>query len=298
MADLEPIFTAQRARLLAIAYRMVGSAATAEDIVQEAWLRVREVDAQTVQSPPALLRKVVVNLCLDHLKSARQQRETYVGPWLPEPVRAEPPETPSADERIDELESLSMAFLLILETLSPLERAVFLLREVFDYDFDEIAVSIGRSPAACRQLCHRAREHVDKRRTRYRVAKSQHTQVMQAFVAATMSGDVEQLSRILCEGVVATSDGAGQVRAARKEVIGRDRVSRFIAGLSKRGLAGATYQPDWMNGFPALLAFVSDQLVMVMIIESDGAQVTALRFVLAPEKLRGLQASLKEAGRI
>lgn len=288
MADLEPSFTAQRARLLAIAYRMLGSTATAEDIVQEAWLRVRDIDAATVQSAPALLRKVVVNLCLDHLKSARQARETYIGPWLPEPVRAEPPETPRADDRIDEIESLSMAFLLILETLSPLERAVFLLREVFDYDFDEIAASIGRSPAACRQLFHRAREHVDARRTRYRVPKAQHTQVLQAFIAATMSGDVAELSRLLCDGVVATSDGGGQARAALKEVRGRDRVSRFIAGLSKRGFAGAIYQTDWMNGHPALLAFVGGVLKLVMIVESDGTEVKALRFVLAPDKLRGL----------
>jgi RNA polymerase sigma-70 factor (ECF subfamily) len=293
MADLEPSFTAQRARLLAIAYRMVGSTQTAEDLVQEAWLRVRDIDAATVQSPPALLRKVVMNLCLDHLKSARQARESYIGPWLPEPVRAEPDDTPSADERIDEVESLSMAFLLILETLSPLERAVFLLREVFDYDFDEIGAALGRSAAACRQLFHRAREHVDARRTRYRVAKAQHTQVMTAFLAATMSGDVAELSRLLCEDVVATSDGGGQARAARKEILGRDRVSRFVAGLSQRGFAGATYELDWMNGHPALLAFVEGQLKLVMIVESDGAQVTALRFVLAPDKLRGLVRSLR-----
>jgi len=291
MADLEPSFTAQRPRLLAIAYRMVGSIQTAEDLVQEAWLRVRDIDAATVQSPPALLRKVVVNLCLDHLKSARQARETYIGPWLPEPVRAEPPDTPEtrgADDRIDELESLSMAFLLILETLSPLERAVFLLREVFEYDFDEIGAAIGRSAAACRQLFHRAREHVDAKRTRFRVAKSQHMQVMQAFLAATMSGDVAGLSQLLCESVVATSDSGGQVRAARKEILGRDRVSRFVAGVSQRGFAGAKYELDWMNGYPALLAFVDGVLKLVMIVESDGAQVTALRFVLAPDKLRGL----------
>jgi RNA polymerase sigma-70 factor (ECF subfamily) len=291
MTDLLPIFTAQRPRLLAIAYRMLGSATAAEDVLQEAWLRVRDTDDESLRTPAAFLRTVVVRLCLDQLKSAQKTRQSYIGPWLPEPVPAEPADldTQPADARIDELESISMAFLLILETLSPLERAAFLLREVFEYDFDEIATSLGRSAAACRQLFHRAQQHVEARRPRYRVARAQHLQIMQAFMAASARGDAEELSRLLRADVVATSDGGGVSRAARKPVLGRDRVTRFIVGLGRRGAAGARVVPDWLNGCPAFLFYVQEELKLVLILESDGAQVTAVRFILAPAKLRYLR---------
>jgi RNA polymerase sigma-70 factor (ECF subfamily) len=230
-----------------------------------------------------------VRLCLDTLKSARQNRETYLGPWLPEPVPAEPADEPLAESRIDELESLSMAFLLILETLSPLERAAFLLREVFEYDFDEVAAALGRSSAACRQLFHRAQEHVEARKPRYRVKKSQHLQILQAFVAATSSGDVAQLSRLLCDDVVATSDANGETRAARKTVFGRDRVSRFLIGVAKHGAADTQFVPAWLNGCPALMGSVGGELRIAILLENNGEQVTAIRFVLASAKLRWLR---------
>lgn len=296
MTAWEPSFAAQRSRLLAIAYRMLGSVAAAEDMLQEAWLRVHETDPATVEVPAALLRTVVVRLCLDQLKSARQKRETYIGPWLPEPVRAEPPDGLSAsatpDERVGELESLSMAFLLVLESLSPLERAAFLLHEVFDYSFDEIAASLGRSPAACRQLCHRAREHIARRRPRFASSKEQRMRLLQAFLAATSAGDVEGLSQLLCADAVVTTDGGGEVRAARKEVRGRDRAARLLVGIYRHGgnPPGATFEFDWVNGCPAMLSYVDGRLWLMLLIEDDGERITAVRTVMAPTKLRSLQA--------
>lgn len=293
MTAWEPIFAAQRSRLLAIGYRMLGSAAAAEDMLQEAWLRVRETDPATVDVPAALLRTVVMRLCLDQLKSARQKRETYIGPWLPEPVRAEPPPgSAPPDERVGELESLSMAFLLVLESLSPLERAAFLLHEVFDYSFDEIAVSLGRSAAACRQLCHRAREHIADRRPRFAASKEQRMRMLQAFLAATAAGDVEGLSQLLCADATVTTDGGGEVRAARKQVSGRDRVARMLVGLHSHGGGppGATFEFDWINGCPAMLSYAEGRLWLVLLVEDDGEKISAVRVVMAPTKLRGLGA--------
>jgi RNA polymerase sigma-70 factor (ECF subfamily) len=289
MAELDPTFAAHRPRLFAIAYRMLGSVAAAEDIVQEAWLRLRDTDPAGVRNADALLRTVVVRLCLDELKSARRARESYIGPWLPEPLRAEPPDTPAAaDERIDEIESLSMAFLLMLEALSPLERAAFLLREVFDYGFDELAVVLGRSEPACRQLCHRARSHIEARRSRFHVPKAQHMEMMQAFLGAIASGDVTQMSQMLCTDVVMTSDGGGEVRAARKEVHGRHRVARFLIGVARRGVAGTTSVLTWLNGYPAVIFSRDGEVMGALIVEHDGKQATAVRFVLTPRKLQHL----------
>lgn len=302
MHDWETVFATERPRLFGLAYRMLGRAAEAEDVLQEAWLRVHARDRaeakadEPVRAPAALLRTVVTRLCLDQLKSARAQREQYVGPWLPEPVYATPAPDPAADDRIGEAESLSMAFLLLLESLSPAERAVFVLREVFDYGFDEIALCLGKTEAACRQLAHRARSHVADRRPRFRASPEQRSRLLQTFMTAVAAGDVGAVSALLSAEASASSDGGGEVRAALNEVHGRDRVARLMVGLGRRGLSGATYEPGWLNGCPALLFFRDGELWGVLLLEEDGEQVHAVRIVLAPGKLRFLKdAHAKDA---
>lgn len=307
MTDWEPIFTEQRGPLFAIAYRMLGSVAEAEDVLQEAWLRVQKVrvgesatpgepEQAIAREPVALLKTVVVRLCLDQLKSARRAREAYVGPWLPEPLRQEPADGSRADERMGEIESVSMAFLLVLEALSPLERAAFLLREVFDYEFAEIARLLDRSEVSCRQLCHRAREHVAARRSRFHASREQQQRLMQAFVAALTSGDAAAMAGLLRADAVVSSDGGGEVRAALKTVQGRDRSTRLLLGLARRGAAGVSITPDWLNGCAALLLWSEGVLVGALLLESEGndpqdlTQVSAVRVVVAPSKLRHLMS--------
>jgi RNA polymerase sigma-70 factor (ECF subfamily) len=270
-------FELHRARCFAIAYRMLGSAAEAEDIVQEAWLRWQRADG--IATPAAWLTTTVTRLCLDYLKSARVRREQYVGPWLPEPI-----ETP-ADE-VDP-DSISMAFLLVLERLSPSERAVFLLRKVFDVDYAEIAGMLDKSEAAVRQLFHRAGEHVDAARPRSAASKQQHLRLLTGFLLAVQSGEVGPIEAMLAEDARSWTDGGGRTRAARNVVEGRSRVARLFAGLIKKGGA-ANLRPELreLNGWPAVLLWRGDELYQVLTIETDGEQILATHVVLNPDKLR------------
>lgn len=276
------LFAAHRTRLFGLAYRMLGSAAEAEDVLQEAHLRWQAAAHATIAAPGGWLTTVVSRLCLDQLKSARARREAYVGPWLPEPVPdeggAEPPD----------LESISLAFLVLLESLSPLERAVFVLREVFDYDFAEVAAIVGREEAACRQLAHRAREHVRARRPRFARSRAQHEQLLGAFLGAVVQGDLDALQRMLADEVVAWSDGGGRAKAARNPVFGPDRVGRLCLGLARKGGAGLDVEVATINGWPGLVARREGKVVVTLSIETDGEKIYALHVVNNPDKLTRL----------
>lgn len=263
---------------------MTGSAAEAEDILQEAFVRFVETE-QVVESPRAFLTTVVVRLCLDHLKSARARRETYVGPWLPEPLVANEEPAPQPDARAELAESLSIAFLVLLERLSPLERAAFLLREVFDQPFEEVASVLGTSEVACRQLVARARAHVDENRPRYKATNEKKQALLGAFLAACATADATALGRVLAADVVARSDGGGKVHAALKPVIGRDRVIRFFLGVLKKAPPNGFAEVTWVNGEPGLVLRTPDSVVTVVTLSIVDDLISDVWIVVNPEKL-------------
>jgi RNA polymerase sigma-70 factor (ECF subfamily) len=269
-------FEAHRAMLLGIAYRMLGSRAEAEDVVQDAFLRWRSAPRAEVRSDRAYLATVVTRLCLDQLKTARARRETYVGPWLPEPVRTDAP---------TDTESISLAFLVLLESLTPIERAVYLLCEVFDHSHAEAAEIVGRDEAACRQLLHRARAHVAARRPRFAPSQDAHRRLLVGFAAACAAGDLAGLRRLLAEDVSAWADGGGKAFAARRVVRGADAVARYYLGVTARAPRGSTLEVAEVNGWPALLARVAGRLASVIALETDGERVYAIRAIVNPDKL-------------
>lgn len=280
-----------RRALLGLAYRMLGSVADAEDVLQDALVRWHERESTTVvESPRAFMSQIVVRLCLDRLKSARARRETYVGPWLPDPVVDDRALTPDAASEL--ASDLSVALLLILERLSPLERAAFLLHDVFDTEWPEVAKSLGRSEEACRQLASRARARVKDERPRYRPSEEQQTRVMVAFGHALQTGNVGALAGLLTEDAVFLSDSNGLRKAALKPVLGRDRVSRLLVGLQNKSLSvrpDAVIRPATINGLPGVLLFEGEALreTAAFDIDEDGL-VRAVYVVVNPEKLRHL----------
>ena len=277
-------FEDYRPRLFGIAYRMLGSAMEAEDIVQEAFLRYQATPAEEIRSPQAYLSTIVTRLCLDQLKSARMTREEYIGPWLPEPIF-----TAEASQRAIEMESISMAFLVLLENLTPTERAVFLLREVFDYDYSEIATIIQKEEAACRQLFSRAKKHIHANKPRFDPSPEKHQAILGRFLTACTQGDLNSLTDLLLEDVVAYSDGGGKIAAAIRPVIGRDKVMRFILGLFKRAPEGMQYAVKPVNGMPALIIYWPDgKLFNVVNLDVEEGRIRAIRQVLNPDKLRHL----------
>lgn len=273
-------FEAQRALAFSIAYRMLGSKAEAEDIVQEAWLRWRESDLGALESDRAWLTTIVTRLCLDHVKSARVRRETYPGPWLPEPLVG-------AEERAPlDSESISLAFMLLLESLSPLERAVFLLSQVFDYSHAEIAGIIGTSEAASRQALSRAKRQLKAKRPRFASSRENHQRLLEAFLRATGLGDLNALTALFAEDVTAISDGGGKAKAALRPISGRDAVARGTLG-GARLLAAARFEYVDVNGWPGALLWLGDQLKAVISIECDDEQIHAIHAIVNPDKLQG-----------
>ena len=269
------VFEAHRTLLFGIAYRMLGSAADAEDVLQEARLRWLGADQAEVTNPRGFLVTIVSRLCLDQLGSARVRREQYVGPWLPEPIATPPDADP---------ESLSMAFLLLLERLSPAERAAFLLTEVFDYSHAEVAVALGKSEEACRQLASRARRHVREGKPRS-VDRAEHQRVLGAFVAACASGDLAGLERLLAGDAVVHSDGGGRVRAARNLVVGASRSARLLVGLARKGGAHLTIEPCEVNGLPALRMREAGRVDSVLSLDVRDGRIAAVFLVRNPDKL-------------
>ena len=286
-----------RPLLFSIAYRMTGSAGDAEDIVQEACLRVQSV-TEPIDSLKAYLTTVTTRLSIDHFRSARVQRESYIGTWLPEPLLVS--KEPEAGAYVEMADSLSLAFLVLLETLSPIERAVFLLREVFDYEYSEIAGIVDKSEDNCRQIFARGKKRIDDGKPRFEVDRKKRQELADNFFEAAQLGDMDGLVTLLSGDAAFFGDGGGKARAYPKPVFGREKVSRLIHHLFAKGRElQATFKPDVVNGEPGLLAF-DDQgrLVSVLTLDIADGQVQAIRSIVNPDKLGHLGYPLTDIGRI
>jgi RNA polymerase sigma-70 factor, ECF subfamily len=281
--DAEP----HRGRLFGLAYRMLGSVADAEDVVQETFLRWARADRETIDNPAGWLTTVCSRLCLDRLRSARRQREEYVGPWLPEPLITEGTD---ASATVLEHESLTLAFLVVLDTLSPPERVAFLLHDVFGHPHDAIARMLGRSPAAVRQLASRARRRVRDARVPAPVPRGEGEALVDAFVTATAGGDLDRLLELLAPDVEMTSDGGGAVAAARRPVTGAQAVARFLLGLGRRADDSYALRSTRVNGAPGLVILRDGRPDSVFALTAADGRVTQIHVVRNPDKLRGVDA--------
>ncbi len=274
-----------RPRLIGVAYGLLGSLAEAEDVVQEAWIRLQRSDRESIRDLTGWLVTTTSRLALDVLQSARSRRETYIGSWLPEPVET----APDPADSISLADSLSWAMLVVLETLSPAERAAFVLHDVFGLPFDEIAQTLGRAPAACRKLASRAREHVHARQPRFDVDPEAHRQVVAAFGRATASGDLEGLLGLLAPDAVFTSDGGGVVQALPRPIHGALEIARFLAGIGA-GSPGLTMQPGAVNGSPALLVFQDGRITTVLALGIREGRIATVDAIRNPHKFHGLRS--------
>ncbi len=290
--NVESWWNEHRTYLRGVAYRMLGSLADAEDVLQDAYLKVSRSPPEEVKDPRAYLRTVVLRLCLDQKKSARMKREHYVGPWLPEPVLdassiSDRPLSPG--QRLSLHEDVSLALLVSLERLSPNERAAFLLHDVFDSSYAEIATLLGRDESACRQLVSRARKQIRSDKPRFFASEAQTTALLSAFSGAVASGDVRRLEAMLTADVTYTSDGGGKVTAATKVLRGPTNVARFILGLAAKFSTGLRTRPAVINGGPGLLFFQSGRVVQALVFEFEDERVSRFFAVRNPDKLTHLQ---------
>ena len=275
-------FTTHRSLLFTVAYEMLGSAVDAEDVVQETWLRWADVDQAQVRDPRAYLVRMTTSQSLNRLRSLSRRREEYVGEWLPEPL----PTSPDVAEDVELAESVSIAMLTVLETLRPAERAVFVLREVFDLPYEEIAEVVGKSPAAVRQIGHRAREHVAARRPRMRVDRTEQQAALAEFLAAVSTGDVQRLLAVLAPDVVLVSDGGGVVAAARVPLVGATKVGALLSRLVT--LPGLTTTPAWFNGAPGARIDAAGEVTAISVEVRDG-RITHVYAIRNPAKLGWLE---------
>jgi RNA polymerase sigma-70 factor (ECF subfamily) len=276
-------FITHRSLLFTVAYEMLGSAADAEDVVQETWLRWSNVDRTDVEAPRAYLVRIVTRLALNRLRTLARRREDYVGEWLPEPLVT----TPDVAEDVEFAESVSIAMLTVLETLSPVERAVFVLREVFDLPYPEIAAAISKSPAAVRQVAHRAREHVAARRPRVQVERAEHEQVVERFLHALQTGDLPELLEVLAPDVVLIADGGGEVPAAPHPLVGGERVANMLARLAGQA-PDAIIGRTWLNGAPAVRVDLGGELNTAVSLAVANGRVTRIYAIRNPHKLARL----------
>jgi RNA polymerase sigma-70 factor, ECF subfamily len=282
--DAAAEFEELRPRLVGVAYGLLGTVSEAEDAVQDAWLRLQGSDLDEIRDLPAWLVTTTSRIALDVLRSARVRRESYVGPWLPEPVEA----APGPADTVSLADTVSWAMLVVLETLSPAERAAFVLHDVFGLSFEEVGHALGRNPAACRQLASRARKHVEARQPRFDVDPEAHREVVTAFGRATAAGDLEGLLSLLDPDAVLTSDGGGVVSAAPAPIRGATEIARFLSGLSLRDL-GLTTRATVVNGVPALLLFENGQVGSVLALGLRAGRITTIDAVRNPHKFHGLR---------
>ncbi len=284
-------FEAHRDLMFGVAYRMLGTVADAEDAVQDAWLRWSAAPRRNVAQPRAYLTKIITNTALNRLRSVRARREAYLGPWLPEPLLTK--ENPDLAERAVVAESVSLAMLVVLESLTPEERAVFVLREVFGYSHAEIGAALDRTDASVRQLAHRAREHVQARRPKFAVDRGQQDEVTRRFLDAAGGGDLDELMAVLAPEVTLTSDGGGVARAALRPVSGADKVARLLFGIRRKAgldVPGLRSELAQVNGGPGLLFTAGDRAAAAMTWEVSGGQVTAIHLITNPDKLAAISA--------
>jgi RNA polymerase sigma-70 factor (ECF subfamily) len=288
-------FQSHRPALFAIAYRMLGSATDAEDVLQDAWLRFSAARPEDVRSAKAFLTTIVTRLCLDRLKSARATREEYVGPWLPEPIATS---ERGPERSLAQAESVTLAFMVLLETLTPEERAVFLLREVFEYEYAEIADMLDLSSANCRQLFHRAKERLAERKPRFRAGVDEKRPLVERFVHAFSAGNEEELTSVLAADVGFWSDGGGKVLAAKRPVFGREAVARMLVGFRRSApatgvdLRSVRLEIVEVNDEPAMLIRIDGHLDSVYTMTVEDGAITAMRVVRNPDKLTYIERQL------
>ena len=290
--DVEDLdqFEKYRPLMFSIAYRMLGSVTEAEDMLQNAYVRYRQMEASTIASPKAFLSTMVTRLCLNHLQTVRVQRESYLGPWLPEPLLTEDdPESPTS--QAEKLESISMAFLVLLERLTPVERAVFLLREVFDYPYAEIAAIVGKEEVSCRQILSRAKKFIVAQRPRFAPSTEHHLQLLQQFLDAVQEGDLDGLTQLLTSDVTLSTDGGGKVRGAATHILhGPETVARFMIAVSQRYIqAISTMEITQANGEPAILIRVDGHPFTVISMTIAQLHILEIRAIGNPDKLRHLE---------
>lgn len=286
--SLDEVVTAERGRLFGLAYRMLGTASEAEDAVQEAFARLAARTVEDLDEPAAWLTTVTTRICIDRLRTARRRREQYIGPWLPEPV-ADDDLDPAA--LVDATESLTLAFLVVLESLSPVERAVFLLHDVFGHPFDEVAAMVDRSPAAVRKAASRARQHIDERRPATAAAADEAEQVVAAFVAACEGGDLDALLSLVAPDVTMVSDGGGRASALPAPVTGAAEVARILLAFVRTGQRrGATATPTRLNTAPALLVHEGGELTGALVFTVAAGRITRIDGIRNPDKLRTLMS--------
>ena len=281
-------FVQHRNLLFTVAYEMLGSAADAEDVLQETWLRWAEVDHTEVRDERAYLVRITTRLSLNRLRTLARQRETYVGPWLPEPLLT----TPDVADDVELADSVSTAMLVVLETLTPTERAVFVLREVFDVPYDEIADAVDKSPAAVRQIAHRARNHVEARQPREQVSGRQREAILDRFVQAVESGDLQSLMDVLAPDVVLMTDGGGVKQAALRPILGRDKAVRFLEGAATKGGPIDAVHRTMVNGRPGLAFIVDGEVDTLLTILVEDGVVAGLYAVRNPAKLTRLDEAV------
>lgn len=295
MAEVD-LFQTNRPALFGVAYRMLGSATDAEDVLQDAWLRFSSARAADIRSAKAYLTTIVTRLCLDRLKSARATREEYIGPWLPEPVVTDDRREP--EQSLAQTESVTLAFMVMLETLSPEERAVFLLREIFDYEYDEIAAMLETTSGNCRQLFHRAKARIAERKPRFRATLDEKRPLIDRFVRAFRDGSEEELTSLLAADVGFWSDGGGKVLAARRPVFGRERVASLLVGFRRTApaigisLESVAFDIVEVNGEPAVLLRVAGKLDGVYVLTIEEGAIAAIRVVRNPDKLTYIERQL------
>jgi RNA polymerase sigma-70 factor (TIGR02957 family) len=274
-------FVTHRGLLFTVAYEMLGSAADAEDVLQESWLRWADIDQAQVRDPRAYLVRIVTRQALNHLRTVSRRREEYVGEWLPEPLLT----SPDVADDVELAESVSIAMLTVLETLAPTERAVFVLHEVFDVPFDEIAEAVDKTPAAVRQIAHRARDHVAARRPRIQVEPAEQERVIERFLAALNTGDVQGLMDVLAPDVVLVADGGGVVKAAVRPIVGAEKLGAFLAaGLAAVG-PGLVGNPVWLNGAPGARIEIDGALAAAISLTVEHGRITRIYSIVNPHKL-------------
>jgi RNA polymerase sigma-70 factor (ECF subfamily) len=283
MDDATLTFDSHRRRLQGIAYRMLGTVAEAEEVVQDAWLRWHEADKTGFDSAEAWLVTVVTRLSIDRLRAAKVQREHYIGAWMPEPTLTDAPATP--EQLLERADNVSVAFLAVLERLAPEARAAFLLREVFDADYEEVARTLGKSEAACRQLVHRAKAQVQEARPRFQVSRETHQRLLQAFADAAARGSLQDLKALMAEDVELIGDGGGKVQTFSKVLRGSQRLAQLYFALWRRMGPAVRMELVDINGEPGLLRFLDGQLESAQTFEIEGERIVRIRAQRNPDKL-------------